>query len=207
MKLMDCFTQTHFKVLTISQQHLKTYIFLYFFSSITFSAPKVWRQCPSFKIFYLSGSCITVWNSNNSHQIHYIHNYKNTHSGPKYGLHHLFLYLSHDRDFLLPDTISKTANPEAIDDVCSGRGSQLIQVRGECEAQAKMKWNQKCLSLLLLLYLLGHVSSPTIQRMQGIHRLKQLSVEEPKLSVETWCLFGAVCFWFTREDKCTIDKG
>lgn len=31
MKLMDCFTQTHFKVLTISQQHLKTYIFYYFF--------------------------------------------------------------------------------------------------------------------------------------------------------------------------------
>lgn len=111
-----------------------------------------------------------------NHQINYIHNYKNTHSSPNYGLHHH-----------LPDTISKTANPEAIDDVCSGRGSRLIQARREHEAQAKRKWNQKYLSLLLRLYLLGHASSSTIQRMQGIHRLKQLSVEEPKLSVETWC--------------------
>lgn len=132
-----------------------------------------------------------------------------------YGLHQLLLYLSYDRwrgrtqlgDFLLRDTILG-----AIDDVCSGKGSRLIQRRGEREAQAKRKWNQKVLELVMpscysfsiwIFIFLVRLLSQTIQRTQGIHRPKQLSVEEPKLSVKT-CLFGAVCFRFTRWDELTV---
>lgn len=93
-----------------------------------------------------------------------ITHYKKTHSGTNYPLY-LFLYLSHDRwisdegEHNLETSFCETTSaiPEAIDDVCSGRWSRLIQVSSEWEAQAKRKWNKKMLefvtpNLLTLLY-------------------------------------------------------
>lgn len=65
------FTQTHFKALTTSQQHLKTEIINIILVHLQY------EDCvlPFNKIFYLSGSCISMKLKKINQQIQYIHNY------------------------------------------------------------------------------------------------------------------------------------